>query len=111
MEFTDEAAIRIGEIAARKVIDRLGVVPSSYRKPATVQEGLQDSQHEELTAAGWYRARAIDAEKAGDKESARLYYQIAKEEEEHFQHFSDREKEVYKEKPTKVREIVPVNRQ
>lgn len=45
---------------------------------------------EELTAANWYRQRALHARNHGDNESASLYEDIAVDEDEHYREFSER---------------------
>lgn len=94
MDLTEADVRRIADKAAQEVVQRLGVMPQSYRKPETVEQGLQDSMHEETTAAKWYRARAEDATSRGDQETANLYEFVAKEEDRHLEMFAGRREQV-----------------
>ncbi|MDD5700418.1 MAG: ferritin-like domain-containing protein [Dehalococcoidales bacterium] len=117
MAISDEEIRIIGDTVARRVIDRMGLLPKSYQEPASVEEGLQDSMHEELTAAAWYRNRAANSEEHGDFVTSEMYLKIAREEEEHYLHFSNRRVELLGSKgkireriplSTRIREIIPI---
>lgn len=90
MELTKDEIVAIARETATQVAMTIRAYKLTYQDPKNVYEGLRESMGEELTAADWYRRRAIHAEKSGDFVTAGLYEQIAKEEEEHYLHFSDR---------------------
>ena len=54
-----------------------------------MQEGLQESMGEELTAANWYRQRMRYAFSQRDEPTAKLYEHIVDEEDKHYKEFSE----------------------
>jgi rubrerythrin len=81
----------IARETAQEVINLLHRYQIAYQEPKTVLEGVQSSMGEELTAADWYRRRAINARlKHGDEETAKVYEYAANDEDEHYVLFSKR---------------------
>jgi len=62
----------------------------SVMQKEMVKWELRQSMGEELMASSVYHVRALHAKEAGDEETAKLYKQIAKEEDEHYQEFGYR---------------------
>ena len=94
MELTKESVVELARVQAQIIINKLHRYAVTYRPPGSVQEGLQESMGEELTASFWYRERARHARQNGDDHTARLYEQIASEEDEHYREFNARADQV-----------------
>ena len=90
MELTTDQVAEIARIQAQMVVNKLHRYAKTFEPPHNTAEGLEDSMGEELTAAFWYRERARHARQTGDDQTARLYEQIASEEDEHYREFNAR---------------------
>ncbi|MDD5510678.1 MAG: ferritin-like domain-containing protein [Dehalococcoidales bacterium] len=96
MEISQQQIIDLSKQIAQQVVDKLHRAPLTYNTPATISDGLQHSMSEELTASNWYHQRAVHARNHGDNESARLYEDIAGDEDEHYREFSERLQQIVK---------------
>lgn len=94
MTLTREEIAQLAEASALEVINKLHRYPVTYHRPKTIQEGLQESMGEELTASNWYRERAKDARSRGDEKTALLYEDIAGDEDDHYREFNGRLDEI-----------------
>jgi rubrerythrin len=91
MVMTRDEITEVARATAQEVINQLHSYQIAYQDPKTVLEGLQQSMGEELTAGNWYRRRAINARlKHGDEETAKIYEEIAGDEDSHYVLFSKR---------------------
>jgi rubrerythrin len=91
MVMTRDEVKGIARETAQEVINFLHRYQIAYQEPKTVLEGVQSSMGEELTAADWYRRRAINARlKHNDEETAKVYEDIAADEDDHYASFSKR---------------------
>jgi rubrerythrin len=91
MEMTRDEITEVARASAQEVINMLHRYQLAYQEPKTVLEGIQQAMGEELTAANWYRRRAINARlKHGDEESAKVYEEVAADEDDHYVLFSKR---------------------
>lgn len=91
MPLTKEEIREIALQVAAEVIEK----HLTYHDPKTVEQGLQQSFGEEMTASMWYQFRARHARGHGDEKTARLYEQIAAEENHHLEEFNRRLNEAY----------------
>jgi rubrerythrin len=69
-----------------------------YKPPETISQGLKESMLEERSAADFYRRRGMHARLKEDEETADLYEHIAREEDQHFDEFKQREHIIMSEK-------------
>jgi len=88
MELTESQVKDMAKSVALEVTKLIGLSPSSYREPTSVEDGLRQSEIEEQVAADWYHRRAAYAREAGKRSIADLYEDIAKEEDQHRHEFS-----------------------
>lgn len=86
---------KIAQLVAQETLQRVDRYMVEYQAPETIEIGLAQSMGEELTATSWYRRRAINARLKGDEKTARLYEDIANDEEgDHYVRFGNRLKEI-----------------
>jgi rubrerythrin len=94
MAISREEIDQIATAVATQVLKSIKVYASEYHPPENIQQGLQHSMGEELTASMWYQLRAKDAEARGDIKTAFLYRHIADEENVHYIEFNKRLTEI-----------------
>jgi rubrerythrin len=85
---TDEEIQRIADKLARQVLRDIGV--PTYVEPKSVIQALESSMMEERAAAHFYKSRDHYCSQHGDTVTARLYEDIASEEDEHERKFRER---------------------
>ena len=90
MSLSREEIDQIAKATAQEVVKTIREDRLTYREPKTVQQGIQESLGEELTASMWYQLRAKHARGHVDEETAKLYEHIAAEENQHYEEFSKR---------------------
>ena len=90
MGLSREEIAEIARASAQATLEELHRYTVEYREPTSVEQGLQDSIIEELTAADWYQKRAKHADSVGDTITRSLYYDIADEEQDHYKKLSKR---------------------
>ncbi len=78
----------IARVTAREVVNNLYVYKQTYQAPLTMEQGLMESMGEELTAANWYRRRAELSKAKGFPQFARIWEEIARDEDDHYKQFS-----------------------
>ncbi|MDP2730340.1 MAG: hypothetical protein Q8O55_07650 [Dehalococcoidales bacterium] len=91
---TKEDVVRIAKEIAKEVIKVVREEHLKFHEPASIEQGLQESMSEELTASAWYQLRAKSAAEHGDHKTANLYNHIASEEARHYKEFNKRLTEV-----------------
>jgi rubrerythrin len=94
MEISREQIIELGKIIGQNVLEKINRYAVTYQPPSSISAGLHESMGEELTAANWYRRRAEDSRKRGDETTARLYEEIAGDEDDHYRQFGQREESI-----------------
>jgi rubrerythrin len=94
MALSKEDIQKIAETSAQQVLESLHRYTVAYQEPRDVEDGLLNSMVEERTASYWYHQRAEHARRQGDKDTAELYEHVAKEEDEHYEEFRKRTKEL-----------------
>jgi rubrerythrin len=90
MQLSKEDIAEIAKVTAQAVIKAVREDKPIYHVPTSVQEGLEDSMEEELTASMWYQLRARHAAEHGFHDTAKLYNHIASEESLHYEELSKR---------------------
>jgi rubrerythrin len=83
----------ISEIAGQIADDLVVYINQSrtqFREPKTVEAGLKESMSEELTASMWYQLRARNARGYDDVETAKLYEELARDENQHYEELGQR---------------------
>jgi len=100
MSLSREEIEQIARSTAQTVLEGLHRYTVAFKKPETIEQGLQESMIEERTAADWYRKRSAHATTYGggrDQRTSALYDHIAAEEDHHYDELNARLQELSKE--------------